>query len=179
MVISGSRNGFALFEVIIALAVGALVLVAARVVLESVADGAEVVLEAAVDADREGNADWLLRSLVGQIEAATVVQNSVLGDDRQVRIQTWCDVPGGWKERCTVELALIPHGSGKALLATGLPSGPLVLRTGFDHGTLRYLVDPEYGGAWLPNWTQQVTMPLALGVILDSDTLILRIGERG
>ncbi len=179
MAIDGSRNGFALFEVILALAVGALLLVAARGILESVADGADVILAAAVDADREGNADRLLRALVGQIEAATVVRGSVVGDDRHARIQTWCDVPAGWKERCTVELALIPHGSGRALVATGLPGGPLVVRTGFDHGALRYLVDPEYGGAWLPSWTQKLTVPLALGVILDTDTLILRIGERG
>ena len=93
MAIDGSRNGFALFEVILALAVGALLLVAARGILESVADGADVILAAAVDADREGNADRLLRALVGQIEAATVVRGSVVGDDRHARLQNLVRCP--------------------------------------------------------------------------------------
>lgn len=173
------RPGFALFEAIVALAVAALVLVAARSILESVADGADRLVDAAADADRVGNADRFLRSLVGQIESATIVPGAVAGDDRRVRIETWCDVPAGWKERCRVELSFAPSDSGEALVASGIPGGPRVLRTGFRFGSLRYLVDPAHGGAWVPRWSQQVTMPLAIGVILDADTVILRIGERG
>ncbi len=173
------RRGFALIEAIVALAVAAFVLVAARAILESVADGADRLVEAAADGDRAGNADRLLRGLVGQVESATVVPNAVAGDERRVRIETWCDVPAGWKERCTVELGFVAHEDGDAFVAAGVPGGPLVLRGGVAHGALRYLVDPAHGGAWLSRWAQQVTTPLALGVILDGDTLILRIGERG
>lgn len=76
-----------------------------------------------------------------------------------------------------LEFAAAEHG--EALVASGLPGGPIILRRGFHRGALRYLVDPAHGGAWLPSWMQPVTTPLALGVILDADTLILRIGERG
>lgn len=173
------RSGFGLFEAIVALAVAAMVLVAARSVLESVADGADRLVDAAAEADRIGNADRLLRSLVGQIESGTIVSGAVAGDERQVRIETWCDVPAGWKERCCVELTFAPSDSGEVLVASGIPGGPRVLRSGFRFGSLRYLVDPADGGAWLPQWSQQLTVPFAIGVILDADTVILRIGERG
>lgn len=174
-----NRPGFGLFEVIVALVVAALVLMAARSILESVANGAERLVDAAGEMDRVGNADRLLRLLVGQVESGTIVPGAVAGDERRVRFQTWCDVPAGWKERCGLELAFAPSGSGEALIVSGLPGGPRVLRTGFRFGSLRYLEDPAKGGVWLPRWSQQLTVPLAIGVILDADTVILRIGERG
>lgn len=174
-----SGNGFALIEVIVVLTITAILLVGARSIMEAVADGADRLSESAAMADRVANADALLRRLVGQIESATIVPNSVEGDDRQVRIETWCEVPAGWKERCTVELAFTANDCGEAFMASGIPGGPHVLYAGFGTGFLRYLVDPAYGGAWLPEWTQRVTLPHAIGVVLGRDTLILRIGERG
>lgn len=179
MTIDRSGNGFALIEVIVALTIAAGLLVAARSILETTADGADRLSEFAAVGDRIANTDGLLRRLVGQVEAGTIVPHPVAGDDRGVRIETWCDVAAGWKERCSVELTFATSDCGEVFVASGVPGGPYILYSGFGKGALRYLVDPSRGGAWLPEWSQRVTLPLAIGVVLGSDTLILRIGERG
>lgn len=173
------RSGAALLEVIVALAIAALVLATAREVLVSLDAGASRLAAAATEMDRAGNAERYLRTLIGQTESATVVRGAVAGAERSVRLETWCDMPAGWKERCSVELRFDVHDGAEALVASGVPGGPLVLRRGFMRGEWLYLADPARGGTWLSGWAQQVTTPLALAAVLDGDTLIFRIGERG
>jgi hypothetical protein len=35
------------------------------------------------------------------------------------------------------------------------------------------------GGEWQLAWPSRITLPLAIGVLIDGDTIILGIGERG
>jgi hypothetical protein len=63
-------------------------------------------------------------------------------------------------------------------LAAGA-ADPVVLRRGFRDGRLLYLRAADEGGDWVRNWSSLVTTPLAVGVVVDGDTAILRIGERG
>ena len=67
------------------------------------------------------------------------------------------------------------------LIAVSKPSTGerIVLRRGFSVGTLRYLNTPAGGGQWFRVWGHGITAPLAVGVITDDDTMIVRIGERG
>jgi hypothetical protein len=43
---------------------------------------------------------------------------------------------------------------------------------------LLYLADASAGGFWLARWGAAVAAPVAVAVLTDSDTLLLRIGER-
>ena len=55
----------------------------------------------------------------------------------------------------------------------------LVVRDRIAIGEFRYLTTVTGGGEWIRVWGAGITAPLAIGVILDSDTLIVPIGERG
>lgn len=174
----GRLAGFALIELVVALAIAGLVLLGARAMLENVADAADRIAKKAQAADREANAERLLRALVGRIESATVTSHAVSGDAQQARFATWCDMPAGWQERCEVALRFGTVRDENALIAA-LPTRAIVVRRAFDAGKLLYLTDARDGGSWLPAWRSEITTPIALGVVLEGDTLILRIGERG
>jgi hypothetical protein len=42
----------------------------------------------------------------------------------------------------------------------------------------RYLMRADAGGAWTDRWEGTVMLPVAVGIILDADTLVAPIGER-
>jgi prepilin-type N-terminal cleavage/methylation domain-containing protein len=171
--------GFTLIEVIVALAISGIVILGARAVLIQLADGTDRVVQAAADADREANAERVLRALVGRTEAGSDSIPGFLGTEQIARFPTWCDVAAGWQERCHVTLAIVPLAGAQALVVHFTDGEILPLRRGLQSGALRYLNDAGGGGVWLRSWENTITTPLALGLILDEDTLIVRIGERG
>jgi prepilin-type N-terminal cleavage/methylation domain-containing protein len=170
--------GFTLLEVVIALTLSGLVLLTARQMVGQLADAADLVVTAASEADREANRERLLRALVGRIEPPTDT-NLFVGHVQIARFVTWCDAPAGWQERCEVSLGFVDQ-RGKQVLAALLPSGELaLLAEPVMRGKLLYLTTPNASGQWLSVWGRSITLPLAIGVVLDRDTLILRVGERG
>lgn len=173
--------GFTLVEVMVALAVMGVVLVGARAMLEQVADHAERIGGAAAQADRDGNADALLRSIAGRAQVSAVPGSEVRfqGEPPMARFRSWCEVPDGWLEECDASLGLI-QVEGRNVLALSLSTGELVpLRSGFQQGEILYLREAGNGGSWLRSWGSSITAPLALALVVDGDTTIVRIGERG
>lgn len=163
----------------VALAIGGLVVVTARMLLEQLADDADRLVAHAADADARANAERSLRELVLRLEVGTDDARRFAGDERLARFTSWCDVPRGWQERCIVTLALDREGT-EPVLAASLSTGELlVIRRGLANARLRYLADAARGGTWFRSWGESVTAPLAIAVVSDADTLILRIGERG
>jgi prepilin-type N-terminal cleavage/methylation domain-containing protein len=171
--------GFTLVEVMVALAVMGVVLVGARAMLEQVGDHAERIGAAAAEGDRDGNADALLRSIVGRTHVTPGGGVRFQGEPRMARFRSWCEVPDGWLEPCDASLGLV-QVDGKNVLALTLSTGELVpLRTGFERGEILYLREAGSGGGWLRSWGASISTPLALGIAIDGDTTIVRIGERG
>lgn len=176
---SAVRGGFTLVEILVALAIAGTVIVTARMLLEQLADDAERLVAHAAANDTEANAERMLREVVSSLEVGTDDSRRFAGDERVTRFTSWCEVPRGWQERCAVTLAIDTQGP-EPVLAASLSTGELlVLRRGFSNATLRYLGDAARGGTWFRSWGESITAPLAIGVVLDADTLILRIGERG
>jgi len=155
------------------------VVLGARLMLEGVADSERRLTRATRRAEHEANAERVLRFTVASLEASTPGIQRFSGDEREANFTSWCDRPGGWQERCTATVAITRDGPVGALVLTLSGAGPLRLRTGFAHGELRYLLDAHDGGQWVTSWAEGVSTPLAIGAILDADTLILRVGERG
>lgn len=176
---SPSRGGFTLIEVVIALVVGSVALLGARLLVTALAGVGERITTHASAADAEANGEALLRALVGRIEVGTKESEPFGGTPREAHFTTWCDVPEGWQERCNVTLAIEAADSMSVLVVTLPVEGRVVLKRGFRAAALRYLDDPAGGGQWFATWGTGITAPLGLGVILDRDTLIVRIGERG
>jgi prepilin-type N-terminal cleavage/methylation domain-containing protein len=176
---SARRAGFTLLELVVALFVSGVVLVGARLIMESVADAAGRLHTAAEAADREANGERLLRTLFARLEVGTDSTREFGGDGRHVAFTTWCDVPDGWLERCQADVSIEAVAGGRALVAQLSTGERIVLRRGFGTGALRYLNAPSGGGEWFQVWGRGLTAPLAIGVITDGDTTIVRIGARG
>jgi len=187
---SAPRAGFTLIEVVVALAVGALVLIVARTLLETLSDHAHAAITAAGDADRAANAELRLRAAVAQVEVGTKDVSELEGDARVARFTSWCATPDGWLERCATTLRLARRSSHPddatnraadsiELVLEQADREPLVVRRATRSARLLYLTSAAAGGHWLPAWTTGISAPLAIGVVLDADTLALWIGERG
>lgn len=170
-------GGFTLLEVMVALALAGVVLLGARALLEQVGAGSEAIAAGAVEADRDANAERTLRDLLSRVEVRPS-GGPFAGDARGARFTTWCDVPAGWQERCVASLGLVKAGDDN-VLAVEARGALLPVRRGFAAGELLYLTSADRGGSWVRDWNSGVEPPLAVGVVMDADTLILRIGERG
>ena len=174
------RSGFTLVELLVALMVSAVVLLGARMISESVADGAARVASQSRDDERAANGDHLLRMLVGHAEVAMSETETFGGDSTHATFTSWCDVPAGWQERCQVTVRVAPATDGDATLDVEAGRGVVVhVRARGTHLALRYLTDARFGGRWTSTWPPALTAPVALGAMSESDTLIVRIGGRG
>lgn len=168
-------------EVMVALTVMGIVLVGARTMLGQIADDADRITASAAEADRDANADGLLRSVVGRLELPATLggETGFQGEAKGMRFRSWCEVPDGWLERCRASLGFIQL-EGDNVLALRLSTGELVqLRRGFGTGELVYLRDAANGGDWVRSWGASITAPIAIGLVIDGDTTLLPIGERG
>ncbi|MFN2397814.1 MAG: hypothetical protein ABR543_04110 [Gemmatimonadaceae bacterium] len=174
----GDPKGFTLIDVVIALAIGAALVLGARAMLVHVGDSSHRIADATRAADRDANAERLLRTVVGRLEVGTGESVTFSGREHEASFTTWCDVPAGWLERCEATLAVSTYGDSSEL-ALSFPGQRIVLQRGFEAGALRYLNTAAHGGQWFRQWGTGITAPLAIGIILDSDTTIVRIGERG
>lgn len=173
------RAGFTLVEVMVALVVSAVVVLGARMLLEQLGESAHRTTAAATRADRAANGERLLRDLAGRLEIGTTDAMRFSGEPQTASFSSWCDVPSGWQERCTVTL-VATNEAGRASLAARFEGGGAITLLVRDAPIeLRYLDDPRAGGRWFTDWGAGITAPLAVAVISGADTLIVRIGDRG
>ncbi len=176
----GRRAAFTLVEVMVALVVGAVVVLGARMLLEQLGDSASRTVAAAARADREANGERMLRDLAGRLEVGTDRSAQFSGEPNATHFSSWCDTPSGWQERCAVTLVVAEHGGHYALVAEfGGGGDSLTLLTRSEPIALRYLDDPRAGGRWFTSWGAGITAPLAFAVISGRDTIVVRIGARG
>jgi prepilin-type N-terminal cleavage/methylation domain-containing protein len=173
------RGGFTLIEVVVALTLSAMLMLGARALFEQLGAHAEALVGAAGDADREANGDALVRALVGAAETSPEPERRFEGTADGARFHTWCESPAGWLERCAATLGFVRADTARVLAVEAGATDPVVLRRGFGDGRLIYLRGASDGGSWVRSWSSAVSTPLAVGVVVDGDTAILRIGERG
>ncbi len=174
------RGAFTLVEVLVALTVSAVVLLGARALLESVADGTERIVSSSDAAAREVNDERTMRQLVWTVEVAGPDTLLFEGSRTSARFATWCATADGWLARCTAEMILSATGDSSVALQVATSAGDeLRLTYPSRRGALLYLERPDHGGRWVPAWPARIVPPLAIGVVLDTDTVIVRVGERG
>lgn len=176
---SRKPSGFTLIEVMVALVVSAIVLLGARAMLGAVGDAATRISQEGARLDTSANADRTLRSLVRNLDLGFANDAVFAGDTRQVTFASWCDMPSGWQERCRVTVAIERRTDGDALVLHTTRGDAIVVRERMRSGSLRYLATVYGGGEWIRTWGVGITAPLAIGILLDGDTLIVPIGERG
>jgi prepilin-type N-terminal cleavage/methylation domain-containing protein len=172
------RGGFTILEVLVALAVSAVVLVGARGVIEALATHARAIGHEAGTADALANADGILRQLLADLVVRGDTVPSITGDDKSLTFRSDCDTADGWREPCTVQIRVERHdGVLRATLQTANDS-PILLRDSVSSAWVRYLVSAEVGGFWTDRWENTVLLPRAIAIVMDGDTLVAAVGDR-
>jgi prepilin-type N-terminal cleavage/methylation domain-containing protein len=171
------RTGFTLIEVLVALTIGAVVLLGARALLDGLSTSATAALHGARAADARANGEWIARQVIGNMALAPDTITSFAGSPREAVFSSWCPSTHGELEPCTVRLFI--RGSATADLVLSRSGGSdVTVLTGVTNARLRYLSRADNGGAWQSEWRTAIDTPLAIGVTTDRDTLLLRVGER-
>lgn len=173
------HGGFTLVEVIVALAVSGILIISAYSIASVLGDHAITLAATATSGDRAANADRLLRELATQVDIGSAADEGFGGNEREASFTSWCTRPAGWAERCDVILSVDTTAGSRSILLTRAREFPIVVRAGFANAELRYLRSADDGGQWFRVWGKGITIPLAIGVIVDADTTIIRLGERG
>ena len=171
------RQGFTLIEVMVAVAIAGIVIVAAHQIFTGVADGARAVATARASLDRSANARRWLKATFLSLEPPFE------GRANRASFTSWQLVPGGWFEQRPTQL--VQEGS-HFLGTTGAESLPLadsVRDVAFD-----YLLDPGADAKWVREWISPVSAPIAIRLRIAGcgrrdagcvDTLLFLVKERG
>lgn len=177
---SGELRGFTLMELLVALTVGALVLLMAHRVTASVVDGVRAAEAAQVEADRRANAARLLGTWIGNADVRPGVGEPFRGEPHRLALPTWWEDAHGWPKRTTLSLAV----EAQSLVGYWPPVGRVPLRDGVAALEIDYLLARGASERWVRTWISEASMPEAVRLRIREtggavDTLLLVIGGRG
>ncbi|MEO8139366.1 MAG: prepilin-type N-terminal cleavage/methylation domain-containing protein [Gemmatimonadota bacterium] len=177
-----TRRGFTLIEVLVALALGGMVLLMAHRIFGAAADAMHALGRSREALDREQNgARWLTLAF----ENLDVADSAGGFDGRpdHVRFQSWQLVPAGWFAHQGVELGAV----GGSLIARAGTQRPITLADSVVGAEFDYLLEPGAHTSWVRTWISPLSAPLAVRLRVArrangmawTDTLLVLIGERG
>lgn len=169
------RRGFTLLELMVAVVLGAGILMAGRLLLEQVTSASQTILFAQAASELRVSREQTLRELFRNLEIATTDSVTFGGTEHDMTFTSWCDSASGLRGRCRVTLTL----DSVLAMTSSSDSARVVLARDTVLGVFRYLNDVHDGGQWLRGWGNGITIPLAIGVVFGHDTTVLRIGSRG
>lgn len=161
-------DGFTLIEVLVAVAVASLVIVAAHRIFTGVADGAKAIAISRESLDREVNARRWLKATFLSLEPPFE------GRTDRASFTSWQLTSGGWLEPQPTVLAQ--------------EEDQFVGMRGVSAVAFEYLLDPGADSKWVREWISPVSAPLAVRLRIAGcgrrdagcvDTLLFLIKERG
>lgn len=173
------RRGVTVLELMIALVVTGLALVAARLLIETIDDSGKSLSAYARETDRAANGARVLRTLLRRTEVSPDSMRRFRGDPQSASFDTWCEQPAGWIARCRVGLA-IGVGADSSTIAAFLPTGEVLqlLRVA-GAASFAYVTRDTAGIRRLASWGHGITAPYAVVIESQRDTIVLVIGDRG
>lgn len=174
-----SRAGFTLLELVIALLIGAIMMLIARSFVEELSlVGPRIVRERA-RTDRVMNADEWLRELVRQADTdSSEATESFYADADSAEFTSWCQSPRGWNEHCTVVIRVQREGAMFKLAVDAGGQRESLIGPDSVALSLRYLAPSDTGLSLLSHWDGSLLPPAAIALI-GKDTTFLRVGRRG
>jgi prepilin-type N-terminal cleavage/methylation domain-containing protein len=171
------REGFTVIEVMVAVAIAGVVIVAAHRIFTGVAEGARAVAVTRESLDRSVNAQrWLKATLLS-------LEPPFEGRADRASFTSWQLVPGGWLERAPTQLLQEGSAFFGVAGAERLQLADSVSAVMFD-----YLLDPGADTKWVRQWISPVSAPLAVRLRIAGcgrgdagcvDTLLFLVKERG
>ncbi len=180
---NGSRTGLTLLEVLVSLVVIGVALASARAIADQIAGaGRASSMALTLHLNTLARAEELRR--VFALAIAPRDSTEVFdGDINDAALSTRCFDARGFEGACRCHVA-VRHDDGRgSVVERSCDSGlrPDTLVADSLGVRLIYLVDAVGGGRWISEWRRTNSLPRAIGVIRNSlsDTLVVRIGERG
>lgn len=175
-----ARKGFTLVEIIVAMTVGAIVLVGVRQAAVAVADLSDATLARARAVERAANGERSLRQLVGAMQPDSNSTGGLVGDATHAEFDAWCEALDGWQERGRVALSIESDSAAPGMRLVARASGSRAETLIDSNASLAfcYLLDAGEGGRWRTDWDGRLALPLALGVVTGGDTLLVPVGVR-
>ncbi len=182
-----TQFGFTLVEVIVALTIGAVVVLLAHQLFVAVADRGRALTEARTALDRTANARRWLDATFLSLDVGTEGASGFEGRPDHAVFTAWLLAPDGWFERRIVSLAR----QDDRLVATVTPGQPMALMDSIVDVGFDYLLEPGAESRWVGEWVSPVSAPVAIRVRLTrgretrdkgqvvTDTMLFLIKERG
>ncbi len=170
---SSGHPGFTLVELMVALTIGAGVLLAGRLLVEQITAAEHAIVATTAVQETTATHALMLRSLVRNLEVGTDSLTTFGGNEHLVQFTSWCIDTTRQRMRCAAHFTI-----DTTLIVTTSVIPSTVLQHMTAAGQFRYLGDARNGGHWYRSWGTGITVPLAIGVVVGNDTTVLRIGER-
>lgn len=190
-----STNGFTLIEILVALSLGAVVVLLAHRLFTGVADGASRLDETRRALDREANTRRWLAAAFGSVDVGEG-SGGFAGRPSAAEFASWQLVPEGWFVRRRITLAR----QDSRLVASVAPDDSVILADSVADLKLDYLLDVHAGGGdgtgvpgeratFVREWISPVSAPIMVRMRIAHkggsgergavDTLLLIVGPRG
>jgi len=185
--VSHSASGFTLIEVMVALMIGALVILVANQLFSAVADRGRTLITARTELDRAANARRWVAATFLSLDVGTDGVGGFDGRPDHVVFSTWLLTPDGWFERRQVTLS----AQQGLLRAAVTPGTPIALVDSVTDVRFDYLLEPGAESRWVGEWVSPVSAPVAVRMRIGQaacgmrgagcavDTLLFLIKERG
>jgi hypothetical protein len=166
-------------ELMAGLAITGILFVGIHALLNQLGDARDRFVAEAQRADGAANASRMLHDLLHDAQAGTDSVDRFNGDDRQASFVSWCRAPGGWLERCHVELTLVPSGDSTTMVGVIENIGGFRMWTGPGDAHFLYFTPSMPDDTWVSAWGRSIAAPSAVGVATDSYLMVLGAGGRG
>ncbi len=173
------ERGFTLVEVMVALTLGATLVLAAHATFGGATDAAAALARAQAAHESEMAGRLALAHLVANLDAAGTGSVGFSGGPETMRFSTRVREGDG-----TFVLHAVRIGVVDAALTASRTSGPVATLPNVAGVTFDYLLEGGADARWVAGWHSPVSAPLAVRMRLQRtsgavDTLLLKIGVRG
>ena len=189
------QRGFTLVEVMVALSIGAVVVLLAHELFGAVAERGRTLTVVRSALDRSANARRWLDATFLSLDVGTEGAAGFDGRPDHAAFASWLLTADGWFERRTVSLAR----NNDRLVASVAPGQPIALMDSVAELALDYLLEPGAEARWVREWVSPVSAPVAVRMRIEKagcpkglpvgrgmrdarcmvDTLLFLIKERG
>ena len=183
----GNTHGFSLIELVVALAIGTLVVLLAHQVFAVLVEQGRTLIRAREALDRTANARRWLRAAFLSLDVGTDTALVFDGHRDRVTFTTWLLTVDALFARRSVTLAKRED----RLIATSAPGDTIVLGSLVDDVAFDYLLEPGADARWVRDWVSPQSAPVAVRLRVRSrrggapasqdarvDTLLFLVKER-
>lgn len=162
-------SGVTLLELMVAIAIGTMVFLTLHALVTGISDSTGRSRQAISEWEQRELSELRLRRLVLNAHAGG---QPLRGDARQVDFATLCADNLALPRRCRAGLRIDQRDRGGRVTLT--LDGHAALGLPIDGVGVRYLRSAANGGVWDDRWTDS-ELPLAIGIIASTDTLVLPV----